>query len=106
MNNDIQKYPIFKLEQGGLKRIYWIKSTDDYCHTSYSLHHFIEKKIRKSDKEFYERVEPLQKLILIPPKLNLEIATMDEKRFKLQWGIDKAKVLFNRKLWRSNYYEL
>jgi len=106
MNDDLAKYPKFILVKNkGLIPADYIKTTNDYNHYEIQAHHFIEKTIRKNDPEFYERVEYLQKIIFVPPKVNYEIATLSDKRFFDEWGIDKSQVLFNRKKWRENYYE-
>ena len=105
MNDDLAKYPKFKLVKNqGLLSSDEIETTKDYNHYFIQAHHFIEKTIRKNDPEFYARVEHLQKIIFVPPKVNYEIATLSDKRFFDEWGIDKAEVLFSRKKWRDNYY--
>lgn len=105
MNDDLSQYPVFNLVKNQGLIASDVKTTDDYNHFFIQAHHFIEKKTRKNDLEFYKRVEHLQKMILMPSNLNYNIATMTDKAFFDEWGIDRAKVLFNRKKWRANYYE-
>jgi hypothetical protein len=61
--------------------------------------------VRKTNPKFYERVEHLQKLILMPSKMHYDLHAMGEDTFFKRYGIEKHKLLFNRKLWRANYYE-
>ncbi len=100
MSNDLDKYPLFELKYGKL-----IKLRKKKFITGYQWHHYIEKTIRKNNPEFYKRVEHLQKLILIPAELNYSIGSIDEKRFKQQYGLEKHEVLFSRKLWRAGIYD-
>ncbi len=106
MNEDIAKYPVFMVHNRELVPAHWIQSTANYNHYAYQLNHFVRKSIRKNSPEFYERVEHLQKLILMPSQMNYDLETMGEDAFYKKWGIDKNKLVFNRKLWRENYYEI
>ena len=105
MNEDIEKYPIFMIYNREIIPIDWIKSTSNYNHYVYQLNHFIRKSVRKNTPDFYSRVEHLQKLILMPAQMNYDLETMGEDTFFKRYGIEKHKLLFNRKLWRANYYE-
>lgn len=105
MNEDIEKYPIFMLYNKEIMPITWIKSTSDYNHYVYQLHHFVRKTIRKNSLSFYKRVEHLQKLILIPSKMNYDLENMGEDTFYNEYGIDKNTLVFSRKKWREGFYE-
>ena len=63
--------------------------------------------MRKTNPKFYERVEHLQKeAILMPSKMHYDLHAMGEDTFFKRYGIEKHKLLFNRKLWRrANYYD-
>lgn len=105
MNEDIKKYPVFMVHNRGLVPAQWIQSTANYNHYVYQLNHFVRKSIRKNNPNFYERVEHLQKLILMPSQMNYDLETMGEDAFFKKWEMDKNKLVFNRKLWRAGYYE-
>ncbi len=106
MNEDIAKYPVFMVHNRELVPAQWIQSTANYNHYVYQLNHFVRKSIRKNSPEFYERVEHLQKLILMPSQMNYDLETMGDDAFYKKWGMDKNRLVFNRKLWRENYYEI
>lgn len=100
MNEDIAKYPVFMVNsKGGLKQID-IKSTDDYNHFEFELHHFIPKSMRKNNLELYERIVHLQKLILLPRDIHHSIHAGKGYR-----GLENWELLFNRKKWRTGVYE-
>ena len=101
IKDDLVKYPCFLYQMGTIRPIpeptAW--SNDLQCH------HFIKQNVRKTDPKFYERVEYLQKLIFMPAKVHYNLHAMGEDTFFKRYGIEKHKLLFNRKLWRANYYE-
>lgn len=104
MNDDIQKYPCYMVYNKTLVKADWLKSTEDYNH-NYHLHHFVRKSIRKNSPEFYKRVEHLQKLILMPGQMNIDLEVMGEDSFYKKWGIDKNNLVFSRLKWREGLYE-
>lgn len=100
MNEDISKYPVYMVNKNGdLKRID-IKSTDDYNHWEFELHHFVPQSIRKTQPELYEKIVHLQKLILLPKDVHRSIHNCKGYR-GLQWW----QLLFSRKQWRNGVYE-
>jgi hypothetical protein len=106
MNEDLLKYPIYELfENGKLVRIKWLYCTAQYDHSTQHLHHFVRQSIRKNSPDFYKRVEHLQKLILMPAQMNLDLEAMGEKRFFEQHGINKNDLVFSRLKWREGYYD-
>lgn len=105
MNDDIKKYPIFIVAARKLKPAIGIENTDCYNHYFYHLHHFVRKTIRKNSPKFYARVEHLQKLILMPAEMNLDLEGMSEKSFFDKWRIDKLDLVFSRLKWREGYYD-
>jgi len=55
MNNEIIKYPVYLLnKEGKLIRIYWIKTTDDYSHRNYALHHYIPYQAYIKNPEWFK----------------------------------------------------
>lgn len=105
MNDDIKKYPVYILYAGVLQTAEWVKDTGKYDHYNWHLHHFVRKTIRKNSPKFYERVEHLQKLILIPVEMNYDLETMGEARFLKKWGLNKNDLVFSRLKWREGYYD-
>ena len=41
----------------------------------------------------------------MPSKMHYDLHAMGADTFFKRYGIEKHKLLFNRKLWRANYYE-
>lgn len=106
MNEDLLKYPVYVLsETGKLVRAKWLYNTAQYDHWKYHLNHFVRKSIRKNSPDFYKRVEHLQKLILMPAQMNLDLETMGEERFFEKYGINKNDLVFSRLKWRDGYYD-
>lgn len=105
MNDDIAQYPCYLFYNKTMQQVDWIKSTESYNHFVYDLHHFVRKSIRKNSPEFYKQVEHLQKLILMPKQMNLDLETMGEEGFYKKYGMDKNNLVFNRKKWREGFYD-
>ena len=108
MNQDIEKYKdkIFIIRGKKLVPAIGVNSTEDYNHIFLNMHHFVRKSIRKNSPEFYAKVEHLQKLILMPAEMNLDLEGMSEKSFLDKWGMDKLDLVFSRLKWREGYYEV
>jgi len=105
MNDDIKKYPCYMVYNLKMTKADWLTSTDSYNHYAYHLHHFVRKTIRKTDPDFYERVEHLQRLILMPAQMNLDLESLGEESFYKKWGMDKNNLVFSRLKWREGYYD-
>ncbi len=105
MNDDIKKYPIYMYYKCRLYPVLWIHNTNDYNHYVYHLHHFIRQSVRKNSYDFYKRVEHLQKLILMPNEMNLDLETMGEESFYKKYNIKKDDLVFSRLKWREGYYD-
>jgi len=105
MNDDIQKYPCYLFYNKTMMKVDWITSTDSYNHHVYDLHHFVRKSIRKNSPEFYKRVEHLQRLILMPKQMNIDLEEMGEEKFFEKYGMDKNNLVFSRLKWREGYYD-
>ena len=107
MNEDIKKYDIFILTRSGkLKQIQWLKSTNDYNHYFFDLHHFIEKQHYEENKNWYEERGIKQILILLPVVIHEQlhgnaIKNLSDEEFKARYKISKWALLFNRKY--TNY---
>ena len=99
LNEDILKYPCYLFYNGVMQKIDWLTSTESYNHYVYHLHHFIRKSVRKNSPDFYKRVEHLQKLILMPKQLNLDLEELGEDKFYKKWGMDKNNLVFSRLKW-------
>jgi hypothetical protein len=106
MNEDIKQYPCFMFYKGELIPANWLKTTDCYNHYVYQLHHFIRRSVRKNSRDFYDRVEHLQKMILMDSQCNYDLENMGEERFKSKWGIDKNLLVFSRNKWREGFYDI
>lgn len=105
MNEDIEKYPCYLVYNGVMQKVDWITSTECYNHYCYHLHHFIRKSIRKNSPDFYKKVEHLQRLILMPSKMNYDLETMGEQKFFEKYGMDKNNLVFSRLKWREGLYD-
>ena len=108
MNKDIAEFDIYTLTKSGkLIQIFWIKSTDDYNHFRYALHHFILKQEYKKNKKWFEERGIKQKLILLPRFIHNQVHQKDvikilsDKDFEAHFKISRWALLFNRK--HSNY---
>ena len=104
MNEDIKKYPCFMVYNKNTVSADWITSTESYNHFAYQLNHFIRQSVRKNSKDFYEKVEALQKLILMPSQMNYDLETMSEEGFFKKWNMNKNDLVFSRLKWREGYY--
>lgn len=103
MNRDIKQFHIYILtKSGNLKRIDSIKSTDDYNHYVFHLHHFIEKQHYNRNKQWYEERGIKQFLILLPVAIHeqlhgIAIKNLTDKEFKARYKISKWALIFNKK---------
>lgn len=107
MNEDILKYDIFVLtRKGELIKTNQIKSTEDYNHFVFSLHHYILKQHYNHNPQWYKERGIKQKLILMPTAVHEQlhgqaIRNMSDKEFKSRYKINRLDLFFNRK--HSNY---
>ena len=90
---------------GTMMKADWITSIKSYNHYVYELHHFVPKRIRKNNLEFYKRVEYLQRLILMPKDMNRDLESCGEKTIFKNWGVYKYNFIFNRYKWREGFYD-
>lgn len=105
MNEDIAKYPCYLLYNKIIYPAPWITTTESYNHYIYDLHHFIRKSVRKNSPDFYQRVEHLQKLILMPKQINIDLEEMGAESFYKKYGMDKNNLVFSRLKWREGLYD-
>lgn len=101
VKSDLEKYPVYVWEQRRLKTIPHLTNWS----SNFQLHHFIKQNVRKTNKEFYDRIEYLQKLILMPASMHYDLHAMGEVTFFKRYGVNKNDFLFNRKKWREGYYD-
>ena len=107
MNEDLKKYPVFRYDRR-TQKIYpadYIKNTEQYDHYNWQMHHFVRKTLRKTSLDFYKRVEHLQKMILMPTEMNLDLEYMGEESFFKKWKLKKNDLVFSRLKWREGYYD-
>ena len=65
MNEDIAEYPVYMVNSNGVLKQINIKSTDDYNHFEFELHHFVPQSIRKNNPQLYEKIVQLTKTLII-----------------------------------------
>lgn len=103
MNKDIQNFEVYVLTRSGkLKPAKWIKSTDDYNHYYFNLHHFIPKQHYEENKKWYDEQRIKQFLVLLPVAIHeqlhgMAIKNLSDEDFKSRYKISKWDLLFNRK---------
>lgn len=109
MNEDIAKYPCYMYYLSGgigtMMKADWITSTESYNHYVYDLHHFVPRKIRRKNPTFYKRVEYLQRLILMPKRMNVELENSGAETILKNWKVYKFNFVFSRDKWREGYYD-
>ena len=104
MNGDLSRYPVYFLTVNGqLMRCSWIKSTDDYDHTTHHIHHYIRKSNYECHKQWYDERGIEQKLIYLPIWLHLIIhndpsgANVTDEEFETRFNISRWDLVFNRR---------
>lgn len=101
MNEEIELYPIFGLNVHGLLfKIHAIKSTADYNHSQYNLHHYITD--YEKNREWYDERGIGQKLFLISIPLheqlhNQAIRNLADEEFEEKYKISRWELIFNKK---------
>lgn len=101
IKEDLKLYPVYIFRNKKLTRI----ENPTGWSPLYQMHHFVRKSIRKTNLQFYKRIEHLQKLILMPSQMNYDLEIMGEVRFFAKYGVNKNDLVFNRKKWREGYYD-
>ena len=101
IKDDLAKYPCFLYQLGTIRPIPELTAWSD----DMQLHHFVKCNVRKTNPKFYERVEHLQKLILMPAKMHYDLHAMGEDTFYKRYKINKHELLFNRNKWRAGFYD-
>nr|DAX39355.1 MAG TPA: hypothetical protein [Caudoviricetes sp.] len=104
MARELKKYQdsIFYVNKlGGLVKIH-LDSLEDYDHSLYNLHHYIEYQHYERNKNWYEDRGIKQKLILMSITLhehvhNIGIKTLTDAEFEKKYKISRWKLIFNRK---------
>ena len=104
MNREIELYPIYALtKEGKLFPVTWIKSTNDYDHYLYELHHYIPYSVYERNKEWFKERNIEQKLILVSKILHERIelrgvCQLTDEAFKQKYKISRNKLIFNRRI--------
>ena len=101
IREDLAQYPCFLFKTRMLIPI----SPPENWGNGYQIHHFVRQSIRKNNPDFYKRVEHLQKLIMLPEKMNYDLEAMGEDTFYKRYGVNKNDLVFSRKKWREGYYK-
>ena len=102
MNKEIEKYPIYLLNSAGeLIRIHCIKSTDDYNHSKYALHHYIPYQAFIRNPKWYKERGVEQKLILVSHIChehvhNMGIKQLTDKEFEQKYKISRQELIYTR----------
>ena len=102
IKDDLQRYPCYLYRHKTLLKI----PPPQNWNCAMQMHHFVRQSIRKNSPDFYKRVEHLQKLILLPSIMNYDLETMGEVKFFEKYGVNKNDLVFSRKKWRENYYDV
>lgn len=103
MNDDIKKYPIYRIADGQYIRMYSIKSTDDYDHFRFNLHHYIKDSSYKKNEKWYKEHKIEQKLLLIPIAMHEQIHetagqnTLTDEEFYRTYKISRWDCIFSRR---------
>jgi hypothetical protein len=103
MNEEIKRHPVYVLNiLGQLIPAAWIKSTDDYDHSQFNLHHFIEFQHYKKHSDWYEKQGIKQKLILIRIKTHeqlhfIAIKNLTDEEFEKRYRISRWDLIYSRK---------
>lgn len=103
MNDEIKKYPIYMLNTSGqLIQVNNIKSTNDYNHNQFALHHYIPYQSYIKNQKWYEENGINQKLILMSHIChehihNIGIKTLSDEEFESKYKISKWKLIYNTK---------
>ena len=103
MKKELEKYKnrVYKLVNGELKLIY-LASLDDYDHSVYELHHFIQYQAYERNPEWYKERGIEQKLILVTKIChehieNRGIKILTDEEFERLYKISRWKLIFNRR---------
>lgn len=101
MQNDIKKYPIYKLTNGKLESI-TIEDLNEYDHYNYNLHHYIKKQDYERNGQWFKDRSIEQKLILLSVKCHEQVhfqavKNLADDDFMLCYGISRWELIFNRK---------
>lgn len=101
IKEDFEQYPCYLYRN---KKLIPVEAPESWS-VMFQMHHFIRQNIKKTNKDFFERVKHLQKLILIPRDMHYDLHAMGEVNFFKKYGIDKNLLLFSRLKWREGFYD-
>jgi hypothetical protein len=103
MNDEIKKYPVYALASAGmLFKCPAVKSTDDYNHTHYHLHHYIPKSNYYRNETWYKERGIEQKLILLPIIIHEHVHQtaaryLTDMEFQQKYKISRWDLVFNKR---------
>lgn len=108
MQQDIKKYPIYRLVAGELVRCD-IATLEEYNHYAFNLHHYIKQQEYKRNEKWFRDRGIEQKLILLSipchEQVHLQaVKNLSDDAFEMAYGISRWELLFNRK--HSQYGEM
>jgi len=111
LNKDINDFGVFKIVGGELVPAPEITCKEDYEHGIFGLtiHHFIKDTHYKKNQYWYEENGIDQKLILMDwamhEHLESPVYGLTPEKFYEVYGIEKDKLLFNKKAWIAKQCE-
>ena len=96
INQDIIKYQdsIYRIFNRRLVKIDFIKSTSDYNHFFYELHHWLPRTMRKNNPKKYAELEHLQKLILLDKDFHRSLPNMRDEKVLEKTGLHKRDLMY------------
>ncbi len=103
MNREIAIYKIFFLNTSGrLIPVNWIKTTKDYDHFQFELHHYIPYSVYERNKQWFIDRGIEQKLILVKKHTHEQIhfqaiKNLTDYEFEKHYKISRWKLIFNKK---------
>lgn len=103
MNNEIKKWKIYALNKNGqFINVNWIKSTDDYDHKFFNLHHFIPYQTYTRDPQWFNERNIEQKLIYMSIMLHEQceyraIKNLSETEFEKTYKVPRSALVCRKK---------
>jgi len=102
MKKELEKYPVYLLSTSGELIKIFLNNLDNYDHSRYELHHFIQYQAYRQNPEWYMERGIEQKLILVNKIChehieNRGIKVLTDEEFEQKYKISRWKLIFNRK---------
>lgn len=103
MAKELEKYKdqVFCLTKSGKLQKIWLNSLNDYNHSMYELHHFIQYQAYIQNPKWYKSRGIKQKLILVSKICHEHIEdrgikVLSDEEFYKQYKINRKELLFRR----------